>query len=168
MPVRIYDIAKKLGIESKEVLVKAKELGISGAKVPSSSLDKITAQYLEEQLGGLKLRPTSETPVPAPPEPILIVSAPPEPPPPPAPVLPADTNLKPDAAEPIVEPLGVPPLEPMTVEAKAEPLPPPTPPKPALGEKVGFIQLPQRPVPKIGAKTGPPRFTPKPPSSMPP
>lgn len=51
MPVRIYDIAKKLGIESKEVLVKAKELGISTARVPSSSLDKITAEYLEEQLG---------------------------------------------------------------------------------------------------------------------
>lgn len=51
MPVRIYDIAKKLGIESKEVLVKARELGISTARVPSSSLDKITAEYLEEQLG---------------------------------------------------------------------------------------------------------------------
>ena len=47
MPVRIYDIAKKLGIESKEVLAKAKELGIA-AKVPSSSLDKITGEYLEQ------------------------------------------------------------------------------------------------------------------------
>ena len=36
MPVRIYDIAKKLGLESKEVLVKAKELSIAAAKVPSS------------------------------------------------------------------------------------------------------------------------------------
>lgn len=51
MPVRIYDIAKKLGIESKEVLVKARGLGIAAARVPSSSLDKITAEYLEEQLG---------------------------------------------------------------------------------------------------------------------
>ncbi len=50
MPVRIYDIAKKLGIESKEVLAKAKSLGIAAAKVPSSSLDKITAEYLEQQL----------------------------------------------------------------------------------------------------------------------
>lgn len=50
MPVRIYDIAKKLGIESKDVLVKAKELGITAAKVPSSSLDKITAEFLEESL----------------------------------------------------------------------------------------------------------------------
>ena len=47
MPVRIYDIAKKLGIESKIVLAKAKELGISTARVPSSSLDKITAEFLE-------------------------------------------------------------------------------------------------------------------------
>jgi hypothetical protein len=69
MPVRIYDIAKKLGIESKEVLVKAKALGITAAKVPSSSLDKITAEYLEEQLGGvgpshqksLPLRPLNQS-----------------------------------------------------------------------------------------------------------
>jgi len=27
MPVRIYDISKKLGLENKEVLAKAKELG---------------------------------------------------------------------------------------------------------------------------------------------
>ena len=52
MPVRIYDIAKKLGIESKAVIAKAKELGIAAAKVPSSSLDKITAEYLEQQIGG--------------------------------------------------------------------------------------------------------------------
>ena len=51
MPVRIYDIAKKLGIESKAVLAKAKELGITTARVPSSTLDKITAEYLEEQFG---------------------------------------------------------------------------------------------------------------------
>ena len=50
MPIRIYEIAKKLNLESKFVLVKAKELGIAAAKVPSSSLDKITGEYLEEQL----------------------------------------------------------------------------------------------------------------------
>lgn len=50
MPVRIYDIAKKLGIEVKVVLTKAKEIGITAAKVPSSSLDKISADYLEEEL----------------------------------------------------------------------------------------------------------------------
>ncbi len=50
MPVRIYDISKKLGLENKEVLAKARELGITGARVASSSLDKITAGYLEEEL----------------------------------------------------------------------------------------------------------------------
>ena len=50
MPVRIYDISKKLGLENKEILAKAKSLGIAAAKVPSSSLDKISAEYLEEQL----------------------------------------------------------------------------------------------------------------------
>src|SRR5437588_8849751 len=50
MPVRIYDISKKLGLENKQVLAKAKELGIAAAKVASSSLDKITAEYLEQQL----------------------------------------------------------------------------------------------------------------------
>jgi translation initiation factor IF-2 len=50
MPVRIYDISKKLGLENKEVLTKAKELGIAAARVASSSLDKITAEYLEQQL----------------------------------------------------------------------------------------------------------------------
>jgi hypothetical protein len=54
MPVRIYDIAKQLTIPSKDVLSKAKDLGISNAKVPSSSLDKITAEFLIEQLSGGK------------------------------------------------------------------------------------------------------------------
>ncbi len=63
MPVRIYDIAKRLGIESKDVLLKAKELGIAAARVPSSSLDKITAEYLEEKLGGAKV---AEAPAPPP------------------------------------------------------------------------------------------------------
>src|SRR5436190_24333577 len=98
MPVRIYDIAKKLGIESKEVLSKAKELGITGAKVPSSSLDKITAEYLEQQLGGGKAVAVAAPPAP---EPVLIVSAPPAPPPATAPVETPTTPLVSVAAVPI-------------------------------------------------------------------
>ncbi|MCP5518745.1 MAG: translation initiation factor IF-2 [Verrucomicrobiales bacterium] len=49
MPVRIYEIAKLVGVESKVVLAKAKDLEIA-AKVASSSIDKITAEYLIEQL----------------------------------------------------------------------------------------------------------------------
>src|SRR4051812_12186517 len=73
MPVRIYDIAKKLGVESKEVIAKAKQLGITAAKVPSSSLDKITAEYLEQQFGGVKA--VESTPPPPAPG-IVIISEP--------------------------------------------------------------------------------------------
>src|SRR5439155_18836405 len=169
MPVRIYDIAKKLGIESKEVLAKAKALGISGAKVPSSSLDKITAEYLEEQLGGRKPVAAAEPPpAPSPPEPILIVSAPADVPTVPAPALTPDPSLKADAAALVAQAPAAPPPEPGAVEAKAEPPPPPSPPKPAIGEKIGFIQLPQRPSPKIGGKAGPVKLPAKPAPAMPP
>jgi hypothetical protein len=50
MPIRIYDIAKKLGLENKVVIAKAKALGLTAARVASSSLDKITAGRLEEAL----------------------------------------------------------------------------------------------------------------------
>ncbi len=50
MPLRIYDISKKLGLENKEILAKAKAMGIAAAQVPSSSLDKITAEDLENHL----------------------------------------------------------------------------------------------------------------------
>jgi cold shock CspA family protein len=50
MPVRIYDIAKKLGLENKDILTVAKSLGIAAAKVPSSQLDKISAEWLEEEI----------------------------------------------------------------------------------------------------------------------
>src|SRR5712671_4896211 len=89
MPVRIYDISKKLGLENKEVLAKAKELGIA-ARVASSSLDKITAEYLEEQLVIAHPEMTRPAAAPAhvvaPPsnDPITIVRAP-EPPPEPEP-----------------------------------------------------------------------------------
>ena len=69
MPVRIYDIAKRLGIESKEVLAKAKALGITNVKVASSSLDKITGEYLEQQLA-------ADRPPPPAPEPVVVVAAP--------------------------------------------------------------------------------------------
>src|SRR5271155_5173236 len=75
MPVRIYDISKKLGLENKEVLAKAKELGIAQAKVPSSSLDKITAEFLEETLAKIHPPPALPTP-PAPPE-LLVIPSPP-------------------------------------------------------------------------------------------
>src|SRR5271154_66721 len=127
MPVRIYDISKKLGLENKQILEKAKAMGIAAAKVPSSSLDKISAEWLEEEL--IKTFPEAAArlapkPAPEPPKPaaveekiVLITAPPPEP--------------KAEIKE-----------EPAVVEAKIEL--PPVPPKPVgpkVGEKVGFIQL---------------------------
>ncbi len=156
MPVRIYDISKKLGLENKDVLAKAKELGITAAKVPSSSLDKITAEYLEEKLTGGKPA-AAPPPPPAPVEAIKIVTAPP-PPPEPAPVAPEPVAEVPESA-PVAE-APVPNGE--TVTAKAEPPPaatppappaPPVPTGPQVGDKIGFIQLPKPPA-RTGDKVG--------------
>ncbi len=87
MPTRIYDISVKLGLENKEVLAKAKVIGIAAAKVPSSSLDKITAEWLEGEL--LKDHPEIAAKLAPPPlepkaasgeEKIAIITAPPAPP----------------------------------------------------------------------------------------
>ena len=145
MPVRIYDISKKLGLENKEILAKAKSLGIAAAKVPSSSLDKITAEDLEKhlledhpELATKFAAPTVvEAPKPAPiEEKVVFITAPPPPPSPEPP--------KPEVKE------EVPPV----VEAPKPPPPPPQPTGPKVGEKVGFIQLPTRPQPRTGEKVG--------------
>src|ERR1017187_1135732 len=93
MPVRIYDISKKLGLENKEILAQAKAMGIAAARVPSSSLDKITAEWLEQEIvkthpevaARLAPKPPPEPPKPAPvEEKIVLITAPPPPPPEPA------------------------------------------------------------------------------------
>ncbi|MGD0536334.1 MAG: translation initiation factor IF-2 [Verrucomicrobiota bacterium] len=136
MPVRIYDIAKKVGVESKVVLAKAKELGITAAKVPSSTLDKITAEYLEELMG---YKPAPPVP-PPPPEPVApavppVAVAPPPPPlttpaePTPAPEAavvevppPASTEAPTPVAE-IVTPPAPAPIAPPAVQPAAPPAP---------------------------------------------
>ncbi len=223
MPVRIYDLAKKLGLESKEVIARAKELGITSAKVPSSSLDKITAEYLESQFVPRVAASAPEPPVaPALPEiPALPIApvAPPEkvpvftsapvvetfsappielPPTPPTPeVLPAVAPTISQVTPPVVAapevsmparvevappppsalrpiptlppalapgPALVPHAEPPPiVEAKTAPAPAPIPaalpppPGPQVGEKVGFIQLPQKPAPRTQERGAPPQ-----------
>jgi len=165
MPVRIYDISKKLGLENKEVLAKAKSLGIAAAKVPSSSLDKITAEYLEGEIlkdhpERIAPQPVPEPPKPAAVEPVVIVKSPPAPaapplvePPPPAQVV--ETGAKPTAdGEPS------PPIEVVLPEPKppVPAAPPPPPPGPKVGDKVGFIQLPQKPAPKPPEKRESPKW----------
>src|SRR5437867_9569702 len=155
MPVRIYDIAKKFGIESKVVLAKAKELGIA-ARVASSSLDKITAEFLEGHFTPAPpVAPPEHAPSPAPAEPILVVSPPPplSPPAEEVPAVSGETLARapvevpdgPVEAPPAIE---LPVTEAPMVEAKApvvEPPQPQAPRPPRVGDKVGFIQLPTKP-----------------------
>ncbi len=168
MPVRIYDLAKKLGLESKEVLTKAKELGIATAKVPSSSLDKITAEYLEEQLAPqAKAKQPEPAPAPVAPAPTAPVEVTPPPvapvapaieitPPPvevrPAPKVavpaPAELPSEPKAEAETVAPMAIKPepQEPPTAEPPSRT--PLAPAEPTLGSLVGRIQLPSKPAPK--------------------
>ena len=150
MPVRIYDISKKLGLENKVILAKAKAMGIAAAKVPSSSLDKITAEDLENHLladhpelaAKFAAPPVVEAPKPPPvEEKVVFITAPPPP-------------LEPPKPEAIAEPPKVEPAPPPVVEAPKPPPPPPVPAGPKIGEKVGFIQLPARPQPRTGDKAG--------------
>lgn len=173
MPVRIYDIAKKLGLENKDIISKAKSLGVTAAKVASSSLDKISAEYLEGEIlkdhpdiaARLHAPPVEAPKAPAIEEKIVVITAPPpatetithadtttatatatleaEPPP---------VETKEEPAQPIATVTAIaeppPPPPPPTPVIPVKPLPPPPPPKPKVGEKVGFIQLPQKPAPK--------------------
>jgi translation initiation factor IF-2 len=155
MPVRIYDLAKKLGIESKLVLAKAKVLGMKEAKVPSSSLDKITAQYLEDEL--IKEHPQASAPAaapvpaapappPSPPAPITIISEPPKELPEPVeiPAVPMAVEAFATSA-PAAKVFHEPPPLPVEIPKPAAPAPPPLP---KIGEKVGFVTLPTKPAPR--------------------
>ena len=152
MPVRIYEIAKNLGVQSKDVLAKAKDLNITNAKVASSSLDKITAEYLEEQLAkdlkpaeseaSAETETTTET-APAeekPTGPVLIVADEPE-----APETEATTEETEDeeseASEETeaMEETSEVPVEKPEAEAPAEE--PEKPFGPKVGQQVGFIDL---------------------------
>lgn len=177
MPVRIYEIAKKLGIENKEVLVKAKELGIAAARVPSSSLDKITAEFLESHLKPAV--PVAPPAPPTPPPPPIEIHAAPSPP-----AVEAEEGHRRDAdgsdrdgRAPLSDPLWAPlveaklpaPVEPVAPAPPPAPPPPPLPPPgPKVGDKVGFIQLPSKAAPRPADKPaarpagGPPARAPEP------
>jgi translation initiation factor IF-2 len=176
MPVRIYDLARKLGLESKDVLSKAKEMGIAAARVPSSSLDKITAEYLEEQLRAAFHIASPAPPTPpavSTPEPVA-AAPPPAEPPPTVPMAAASPEIAVSAQAPAAP---VPsPAMPVTVEAKAVPavpvsvphpspaLPPtpPPPPAPKIGELVGRITLPPKPQPRASERGPAARQPPRP------
>jgi translation initiation factor IF-2 len=165
MPVRIYDISKKLGLENKEILAKAKALNIAAAKVPSSSLDKISAEYLEEELikdrpelaARLTHRPAEAPKPPVIEEKIVVISAPP----PPAPVIPPPPVAAP--VQPVIA--TVPPVEPVVkVEPSpvvdTHPAPAPTPaagtPPPVETPAPVPVPVPVVPVPPAPATPPPP------------
>src|SRR5437667_2043328 len=179
MPVRIYDISKKLGLENKEVLSKAKELGLAAARVASSSLDKITAEYLEQQL--IQAHPNLVAPRPTPqatPAPldegITLITLPRpqsetlqqhepatatallepkvEPNGPAAQITAPQVEAGAPAAE---TPMSHPLLAPDSLAKAAPRSPPPPPPGPKVGDIVGFVQLPPKAVPKTLDKSGP-------------
>jgi len=134
MPVRIYDIAKNLGITSKDVLAKAKELNITNARVASSSIDKITAEYLEDtiakELKPDEAEPTVEkTPAKevAPTGPVIIVAT-------------KETTEEEAKATDSEEPESD-----ETPEDQAE-AKPEKPSEPQVGQHVGFIDLGNQPV----------------------
>jgi len=134
MPVRIYEIAKKAGIPSKEVLAKAKELGITNAKVASSTLDKITAEYLEEQIAGTQEPESTPEEAPAAPEPIIITAPAEEP----AEESSEETAEESGEEEETEESSG----EETTEEPQEEEAEEPS----DIGKKVGFIELGNMPV----------------------
>ena len=160
MPRRIYDISKKLGLDNKVIIAKAKSLNITTAKVASSSIDNISADYLEEELikdhpevaARLAPKPVVEKPKPVVEEKIVVIHAPePEPEPvveiqpEPEPMVEAEivAEAAPATTAEISEPaqISVPPPAPKVVIPAA----PVVPPRPQMGEKVGFIQLAPRP-----------------------
>lgn len=180
MPVRIYEISKKLGLENKEILAAAKTLGISAAKVPSSSLDKITAEYLEEEILkahpdiAAKLKPGAAAPAEPRPEPveqkIEIIKAPEPPPAPPVVEIPEPEPVVAEAPAPVavVEPaLAAPVIEAPSAPAVAQVTPPPAPapapaapvapPAPAVPPKP-----PEPPKPQVGEKVGFIQLAPRP------
>jgi translation initiation factor IF-2 len=183
MPVRIYDISKKLGLENKEILAKAKALNITAAKVPSSSLDKISAEYLEEEL--IKERPElaarlAHKPAEAPKPPvveekIIVISAPPPPPTPAAPLPAPPIVTVPQAAPaaaPVVAPVAkieapqvVPPQSvPASTPTVVTPPPAEAPaPTPAVATAPAPAQTPPMPPPAVPVPTPTPTTPPPPP-----
>jgi translation initiation factor IF-2 len=178
MPVRIYDISKKLGLESKEVLAKARALNITTARVASSTIDKITAEYLEAEL--LKDHPEIALPPQAPPapppepqQPLKVIKAPEE-----TPVAePPPSALTPSAPPSTAEAVAAAPTPTETTVAAPAPAgaPPATPPQavaaaPLAEARVDSVTVPTGPAPVTSSTAAQlaPAAPPAPPAAPPP
>ena len=89
MGIRVYDISKKYGVENAVIIEKLHALGYKQVKQPSATIDKITAEYLIQELGLKEVVPPAPVPAPAP--------APPPPPAEPAPAPQAEAHPVPVA-----------------------------------------------------------------------
>ncbi|MBI5687374.1 MAG: translation initiation factor IF-2 [Verrucomicrobia bacterium] len=156
MGIRVYDISKKYGVENALLIEKLHALGYKQIKQPSATIDKITAEYLIQELA---LKEVVHAPPPPPaPEP-----APPPPPPPspaaePAPVPMAKTQAPVAApAAPAAPPAPVVPVAPPVV-AKA-----PTTPAAPVAKPAPHVHKPAtHAAPAVHAKPAAPLAPPKP------
>jgi len=103
MPVRIYDIAKRLGIESKEVLARPRHWAFRPPRSRRVRSIKSPPNISKSKWAVTNLWPSPNRCQRLPCQNPFSFSAPPDTPTLAAPALPADTNLKADAAEPIAE-----------------------------------------------------------------
>ena len=137
MPVRIYDIAKNLGITSKDVLARAKELNITNARVASSSIDKITAEYLQDTITK-ELKPAEAEPA--------VEETPAEEVAPTGPVIIVATEEEPEETTESEEPTEEPDAEETAEDHPEVESEPEKPAGPQVGQHVGFIDLGSQPV----------------------
>ncbi|MEX3740876.1 translation initiation factor IF-2 N-terminal domain-containing protein, partial [Mycolicibacterium porcinum] len=146
---RVHELAKELGVTSKELLAKLKEQG-EFVKSASSTVEAPVARRLRESFGakagGNKPEDTprpagAHGPAPAAPRPATPRPPPatPPPPPPPPPPTPPTPPPPPPAHPPPPPPTPTPPPPP-----PSPPPPPPGPPPPPLHRRCG-----PRPVPPL-------------------
>ena len=190
--IRVYDLARELGISNNQCLDLCKSLGI-GVRATSSSMDEAHAyrvRKLAERENLIGSAPPADEPAPAPPAPAQQPADPPapaKPPPPPRPARPAPAPAP--APTPVVEAPAVPapaapPAEvrpaaaaPAAARAPQAPAAPETPPAPAPGDRrvvTSSGSAPPRPVrpmgepPEPAVPAMPPPAAPPPPPAPPP
>ncbi|MFA7005413.1 MAG: translation initiation factor IF-2 N-terminal domain-containing protein, partial [Verrucomicrobiia bacterium] len=163
MGIRVYDISKKYGVENALLIEKLHALGYKQIKQPSATIDKITAEYLIQELGLKEVVHAPPAPAPAP-----VPPPPPLPPAEPAPAPPvitqvSDVALVAPIAPPVVaitQPMPAAPAvkHPPAVHKPAMPAAPPISAKPAVPAIVHPAQpAPATPVaPPKPAVTAPP------------
>ena len=141
MPVRIYSLAKDLGIDNKALLDICEKAGIKGKGSALASLDDNEVSKIKQQMAGPKEAPR-KAPVPAP-----VPASAPAKPAAPAPVTPVRRDVTPRRHASEVRELGVRPkrsdvAKPANSEAK----------RPALNIKVATMPEVRQPKPSQGTK----------------